>query len=93
MGRTKKAPGSPDLLFPPDRKWGHVNYPYHMAHLCQIQQLPYTVFVTDKNTFSQTLRGAGTQDYTSYFSISAQTQIHQHTPNKDIRQVSSKHST
>ena len=56
MGRTKKAPGSPDLLFPTDRKWGHVNYLYHMAHLCQIQQLSYTVFVTDKNTFSQTLQ-------------------------------------
>ena len=29
--------------------------------------VPYTDFVTDKNTFSQTSWGASTQDYTGYF--------------------------
>ena len=31
MGYTKKVPGSPDLLFPTDRKWGHVNHSYHIC--------------------------------------------------------------
>ena len=91
MGYTKKVPGSPDLLFPTDRKWGHVNYSYHMS---QNQQLPYSYTVCYwQEHILHTSWGAGTQDldYTGYFNISAQTQIHQHTPNQDIKQASSKH--
>ena len=49
MGYTKKVPGSPDLLFPTDRKWGHVNYSYH---ICLKISSYLTLSVTDKNTFS-----------------------------------------
>ena len=86
MGYTKKVPGSPDLLFPTDGKWGHVNHSYH---ICLKTNSYITLSVTDKNTFTHTSRGAGTQDldYTGYFNLSAQTQIHQHTPNQDIKQV------
>ena len=50
----------------------------------QNQQLPYTAFATDSNTFSKTSWGTGTHDYTGYLNISVQTQIHQHTCNTKV---------
>ena len=41
--------------------------------LSQTQQLHYTVVATDKNTFSQTSWGTGTQDYTGHFSTPTHT--------------------
>ena len=70
-GRTKKVPGY-GVFFKVQTscsQWPKWVMQTILPHLLSENQLPYTAFVTDKNTVF--LAG--------YFNISAQTQIHQHT--------------
>ena len=83
MGPTKKT----DLLFPTDRNGSCELFLPHL--LSQNQQLPYTrlsLLLTRTQLFSQTSWSTGTQEYTDYFNISAQTQMHwsTHTWHQDI---------
>ena len=69
--RTKKVPGYEFSLKsrPPVHNWQKWVMRTILPHLLSQNQLPYTAFVTDKNTVI----------LPSYLNISAQTQIHQHT--------------